>query len=265
MPRSALIVITIGTVLLGAAVVVTLARKDPFEVFCRRVAAARSADAAGWRQAVIKIVVDMAPYDNTRATLKVLEYRSFVPFLSAIRSLGAVALDKHSEVFEHAAHDAGMAGWSCPAFADYSRAVAADLAQRQAAAEKAAAPNLRPEEIAPKPNPTDAYPGLVVDRYSDFHPGCDPKVIAGYVKKNLRAIQACYEWELRGDPSLKGKVVVKFTIGATGRVSDVEVVENTFKGEEVGVCVRDTIRKWVFPIKDAECPVEYPFVFTPAS
>jgi hypothetical protein len=254
MPGSTRIALAAVVLLFVAAVAVIFARKDPFEVFCQRVAASRTADVAGWRHAVALIADDMTPRDTTRATLKMLEYRSYVPFLAGIRSLGAVAPDKHSEVLEHAARDAGMTGWSCPAFADHARALAADLAQGQAAAEKVAAPKPPPEEVA-KP----AVPAPAEDQ-----PGCDPVVISGYVRRNLRAIQACYSRELHRDPTLKGKVVVGFTIGTTGRVKDVEVEENTLEGKEVGLCIRNAIRMWVFPMKDVECPVRYPFVFNSA-
>ena len=60
---------------------------------------------------------------------------------------------------------------------------------------------------------------------------------------------------------MKGKIVVRFTIGSTGRVSDVEIDENSLGNEAVVACIKNTIRFWIFPIKDNECPVAYPFLF----
>ena len=95
---------------------------------------------------------------------------------------------------------------------------------------------------------------------------CDRAKIASYVKGRLRAIQSCYERELKRNVTLKGKVVIRFTIGETGRVMGLpEVEEDTLQNQEVVNCIRNTIRMWVFPIKDNECPVAYPFVFAPAS
>lgn len=95
---------------------------------------------------------------------------------------------------------------------------------------------------------------------------CDRDAISKYVKRNLRAIQSCYERELKRNVNLKGKIVIRFTIGETGRVmGQPEVEEDTLGNEAVTSCIRNTIRMWMFPIKDNECPVAYPFVFAPAS
>jgi TonB family protein len=93
----------------------------------------------------------------------------------------------------------------------------------------------------------------------------DRDALAKYVKSRLRAIQNCYEKELKRNPSLKGKVVVRFSIMTSGRVGDIEIEENTLGNDAVGSCIRSTIRTWVFPFKpDDEVPVAYPFVFSPA-
>ncbi|MBI5548833.1 MAG: AgmX/PglI C-terminal domain-containing protein, partial [Deltaproteobacteria bacterium] len=95
---------------------------------------------------------------------------------------------------------------------------------------------------------------------------CDREAISKYVKSRLRAIQNCYEKELKRNVSLKGKVVIRFTIGESGRVmGQPEVEEDTLGNEAVTSCIRNTIRMWMFPIKDNECPVAYPFIFQPSS
>jgi outer membrane biosynthesis protein TonB len=93
----------------------------------------------------------------------------------------------------------------------------------------------------------------------------DRDALARYVKARLKAIQNCYEKELKRNPSLKGKVVVRFSIMPTGRTGGIEIEENTLGNEAVGSCIRTVIRSWVFPFKpDDEVPVAYPFVFSPA-
>lgn len=93
----------------------------------------------------------------------------------------------------------------------------------------------------------------------------DRDALARYVKARLKAIQNCYEKELKRNPSLKGKVVVRFSIKPTGRTGDIEIEENTLGNEAVGSCIRTVIRSWIFPFKpDDEVPVAYPFVFSPA-
>jgi len=93
----------------------------------------------------------------------------------------------------------------------------------------------------------------------------DRNALARYVKARLRSIQNCYEKELKRNPSLKGKVVVRFTINSQGRVREIDVEENTVGSEAVGSCIKALIRTWSFPFKPSDdVPVAYPFVFSPA-
>lgn len=94
----------------------------------------------------------------------------------------------------------------------------------------------------------------------------DREKLAAYVRSRKGAIQQCYEKELKRNPSLKGKVVVRFSITPAGRTSDIDIEENTLGNEAVGSCIKTTIRGWVFPFKPpSDVPVAYPFVFAPAS
>lgn len=91
------------------------------------------------------------------------------------------------------------------------------------------------------------------------------EALASYVRTRKSAIQGCYERELKRSPTLKGKVVVRFTIGTNGRASDIEIEENTLGSEAVASCIKTVIRGWNFPFKPpSEVPVAYPFVFAPA-
>jgi hypothetical protein len=107
--------------------------------------------------------------------------------------------------------------------------------------------------------------GRVMDQGPEVESGsCDRESIARFVKLRIRAIQGCYERELKRNTSLRGKVTVRFTIGDSGKVSDVEIEENTIGNDAVVSCIKTTVRLWVFPIKGNECPVAYPFLFAPA-
>lgn len=93
----------------------------------------------------------------------------------------------------------------------------------------------------------------------------DKALLARVVKGRIKSIQACYEKELKRNPSLKGKIVVRFVIGTTGRVTEVDIDENSLNGE-VANCIRTTVRFWTFPVKpEEEVAVSYPFVFSPSS
>jgi len=94
----------------------------------------------------------------------------------------------------------------------------------------------------------------------------DREKLAGFVRARKSAIQACYERELKRNPSLKGRVVVRFTITTQGSTTDIEIEENSLGNDAVASCIRTVIRGWRFPFKpDSEVPVAYPFVFAPAS
>jgi len=94
----------------------------------------------------------------------------------------------------------------------------------------------------------------------------DREALARYVKQRLKAIQNCYEKELKRNPTLKGKVVVRFSILPSGRSGEIEVEENTLGNEAVGACIRTVVRGWIFPFNPpANVAVAYPFLFSPAS
>jgi TonB family protein len=79
----------------------------------------------------------------------------------------------------------------------------------------------------------------------------------------LRSVQGCYEKELKLNPALKGKVVVRFVIRTTGRVGDVSIDQNTMGSAGVGSCIVNLVRTWVFPMKlEEDTPVSFPFVFS---
>ena len=103
----------------------------------------------------------------------------------------------------------------------------------------------------------------VMDSTPDVEGGAiDRDKLSKFVKVRLKSIQGCYERELKRNPNLKGKIVVRFTIGENGRVKDVDIDENTMGSEEVASCIKTTIRAWTTPFTGAEVPVSYPFVFS---
>jgi outer membrane biosynthesis protein TonB len=93
----------------------------------------------------------------------------------------------------------------------------------------------------------------------------DRGALSRYIKDRLNAIRGCYERELKRNPALKGKVVVRFNITPAGRAGDIRIEENTLGSPEVSNCITGLMRSWVFPFKPPdEVPVQYPFLFTSA-
>lgn len=94
----------------------------------------------------------------------------------------------------------------------------------------------------------------------------DRNKLNAFLRGRIRAIQGCYEKELKRNPNLKGKVVVRFSITTGGRAAEIEIEQDTLGNDAVASCIKTVIRGWVFPFKpDSDVSVAYPFVFSPAS
>ncbi|MCK5147093.1 TonB family protein [bacterium] len=86
------------------------------------------------------------------------------------------------------------------------------------------------------------------------------RVIQGHV----RAIQYCYERELKRNPELKGKVTVRITVNPDGHVSEVAIVNSTLNNERVERCILSRIRQWkdFKPIDPSDGDVSFRQSFT---
>jgi TonB family protein len=95
----------------------------------------------------------------------------------------------------------------------------------------------------------------------------DAKLVVAEVKKRLGAIKACYERELRGNPSLAGKVTVQFTIEVSGTISKASATENSTNNPAVAACVVDAVKRFRFNPgpEGGSVTFAYPFVFAPQS
>ncbi|QRK13779.1 AgmX/PglI C-terminal domain-containing protein [Archangium violaceum] len=80
----------------------------------------------------------------------------------------------------------------------------------------------------------------------------DREVLARYIKNRLRSIQSCYEKELRRNPNLEGKVLVRFSFRPTGRMGEIEIEKNTLGNDAVASCTRTVLRGWIFPFKPGD-------------
>jgi TonB family protein len=87
-------------------------------------------------------------------------------------------------------------------------------------------------------------------------------VIAAVVNRHKTGIEYIYKKYLKTNPGMEGKIVVRFTIAASGAVTYSAVVASTighpaFEGE-----VARQVSTWKFPeIEAGEVTVDYPFVF----
>lgn len=94
----------------------------------------------------------------------------------------------------------------------------------------------------------------------------DQGKLAAFVKARMGLIKACYENALKRNPSLKGKIAVRFTILETGGLADVAPAQNTLGSPEVAACIVNTMRAWRTQFRPSgPVTVEYPFVFQPVN
>lgn len=93
----------------------------------------------------------------------------------------------------------------------------------------------------------------------------DSSIVVRTIRTRLRAIQRCYETELRRNPTLQGKVTVQFTIVERGTVSQARATENTTGSPAVANCVVSTVRRFRFNPgpEGGSVSFSYPFVFAP--
>jgi len=72
----------------------------------------------------------------------------------------------------------------------------------------------------------------------------DPDQVSEVINRHNSSIQYCYQRELKQNPDLKGKLVVRFTITPEGKVRDVKVVSSTLNSPRIERCVLLRIKRW---------------------
>jgi len=90
------------------------------------------------------------------------------------------------------------------------------------------------------------------------------EVIQRIVRQNYGRFRLCYENGLRGNPSLQGRVSVRFVIGRDGSVSNVSNSGSDMPDQAVTQCVVRSYYGLSFPEpENGIVTVVYPIVFTP--
>lgn len=94
----------------------------------------------------------------------------------------------------------------------------------------------------------------------------DQAKLAAFVRARMGLIKACYENALKRNPSLKGKISIRFTILETGGLADIQSALNSLGSPEVASCIMNTMRTWRTQFRPSgPVTVEYPFVFAPVN
>ncbi|HZZ85407.1 MAG TPA: AgmX/PglI C-terminal domain-containing protein [Anaeromyxobacteraceae bacterium] len=94
-------------------------------------------------------------------------------------------------------------------------------------------------------------------------PDIDQAKLGAFIRARMSAVKACYENQLKRNPSLRGKIRVRFTILETGGISDIQAVENSIGSSEVASCIVATMRTWRTQFHPSGVvTVEHGFVFS---
>ncbi len=110
---------------------------------------------------------------------------------------------------------------------------------------------------APAPTPTA---GLVEVKGVGARPPVRERLLRTLA---TAAVAPCYEASLTRDPRAYGEVVVAFTVGPDGRVTEAGVHLSTLGDAAAEACAVDAVRALAFPgVTSDQLVVVYPFVFT---
>jgi len=93
----------------------------------------------------------------------------------------------------------------------------------------------------------------------------DKSLVDAVVRRHLNQIRYCYQRELTKNPSLGGKVVVKFVIAKDGTVSSASTKSSTLANAAVEGCINGRFMRFQFPQPKGGgiVIVSYPFLFSP--
>lgn len=64
------------------------------------------------------------------------------------------------------------------------------------------------------------------------------------VQSHTRALQDCYKQELRYDPAINGKILVRFTIDPDGNVKGASIISSDLNSPRMEKCILNRIKRW---------------------
>jgi TonB family protein len=183
-----------------------------------------------------------------------LSYGTYVKKIETLKKLGRLeeALETYDEALTRSPRDKSLRRGKAEVLVELGRY------------EEAAQYTERPAERAPTtpkaPRARFHPPGITGTACA--HRLRSSGVISGVVKERKTGIEYIYKKHVKIDPTLEGRLVVRFAVAASGRVTACSVVSSTLGNAAVDQEVCDHIMTWHFPPIDAgDVTVVYPFVF----
>lgn len=83
------------------------------------------------------------------------------------------------------------------------------------------------------------------------------------IRARMPRMRLCYQTALRRRPKLAGRLVVRFELARTGRVTKVDIVEDELGDEPLARCVSSLFRSLQFPESPGSATITYPLLFRP--
>ncbi len=92
----------------------------------------------------------------------------------------------------------------------------------------------------------------------------DENNLRSVLRRRQRDIERCYERGLAQNPQLRGRLVIQFTVGEGGRVTDARLRENSVS-DSVGTCIVGQVRRWRFDEpQGGSVTVRRPYILEPS-
>jgi TonB family protein len=106
----------------------------------------------------------------------------------------------------------------------------------------------------------------VIPGQANVRGSLDKEIIRRIIRRHINEVKYCYEQELTKKPNLGGRIMVQFTIAASGQVIASVLQNSTMGNARVENCTVQAVRRWEFPkpLGGGIVIVSYPFVLTPA-
>jgi len=91
-----------------------------------------------------------------------------------------------------------------------------------------------------------------------------PMTMERELRARRGAVKACYLRALRGDPGLRGRVVLRFTVGPAGTATASSIDQDGLGQAEAVACLKMIVARWRFPAPaTGSAEVVAPIVFSP--
>lgn len=91
--------------------------------------------------------------------------------------------------------------------------------------------------------------------------GKDADLIRKTLRRYAGQIQYCYEWRLKSNPNIAGRIEVALDIAA-GRVRNVRITDNETGDKPIEDCMVRKVQRWHFPSSVTQSDIYLPFALT---